>query len=623
MSIDCPLFELAEQSAFDRLRGSVLAGLLPGEKVADLFCGAGGWGEGLRALGVRVDFAVNHSAQAIETHTANNPGCKHHQGDAWRTRPRDVVGDASLGILFASAACTTHSRARGSAPISKRVHMLGWCIARWMEDVQPRVVFIENVPEWKDWGPTIDDGGVRRQDPARKGQHFRRWWQYCQRLGYDMEMRVLDAPDYGAACRRRRLFIIARRDGQPICWPEVTHVRGLRGDEACSGACVSRTHRAYRRSDGAGGYGKGHQNQDAVLEDPRSDHGAAQHGAGLLGCRTAADVIDWSDLGTSIFSRKRPLRPKTLARIAEGIRRYVLNDPAPFVLRVTQGDGWHVSGINKPMPTQTTRQDVAVCTPVIMHNTSGHAGACVDGPLPTITTGGQSAVCTPIMATVGYGERSGQAARVQQVHDLLNTCVNGVKQGLVAPVLAVCAHGDGKGGTTRWGRPALPLTDPMNAIHAGGNNFGVVSPVLVNFRGTAPAQVAASGQSLREPLAAITQGGTHAMLVAPLLTEFYGNSKGGAPVTAPMGACTTLDRHGLVVVLIDGVEFVIVDILFRMLKPRELAAAMGFRPDFQWPKSQRAAVQLIGNAVSPAQATALIRGAMPGLGPKRRKVRAA
>lgn len=290
-------------------------------------------------------------------------------------------------------------------------------------------------------------------------------------------------------------------------------------------------------------------------------------------------MIDWSDLGTSIFSRKRPLRPKTLARIAEGIRRYVLNDPAPFVLRVTQGSGWHVSGINNPMPTQTTRQDVAVCT--------------------------------PIMATVGYGERSGQAARVQQVHDLLNTCVNGVKQGLVAPVLVSA------GGATLG--PAQ-VDRPLGTI-VTRDGRSVVSPVLVNFRGTAPAQVAASGQSLREPLAAITQGGTHAMLVAPLLTEFYGNNKGGAPVTAPMGACTTLDRHGLVVVLIDGVEFVIVDILFRMLKPRELAAAMGFRADFQWPKSQRAAVQLIGNAVSPAQATALIRGAMPGLGPKRRKAR--
>lgn len=314
-------------------------------------------------------------AERIETHSANNPGCKHHQGDAWRTRPRDVVGDALLGILFASAACTTHSRARGSAPISKRVHMLGWCIARWMEDVQPRVVFIENVPEWKDWGPTIDDGGVKRQDPARKGQHFRRWWRYCQRLGYDMEMRVLDAPDYGAACRRRRLFIIARRDGQPICWPEVTHGR-LRSAEQSEGSAV--TARRLSRGKVASSRERGTATSDFRSPSRRSKTGDDQRGRpalsedhlkgertarvddGLDTCRTAADVIDWSDLGTSIFSRKRPLRPKTLARIAEGIRRYVLNDPAPFVLRVTQGSGWHVSGINNPMPTQTTRQDVAL-----------------------------------------------------------------------------------------------------------------------------------------------------------------------------------------------------------------------------------------------------------------------
>lgn len=642
------LLNVCEETARARLIASGLGVLLPGEKVADLFCGAGGWGEGAREMGIKVDFAVNHDPVAIGTHEANNPGCKHHKGDAWRTKPRDVVGDAPLGILFASAACTTHSRARGSAPISKRVHMLGWCIARWMEEVGPRIVMIENVPEWKDWGPTIDVDGLRKQDPARKGQHFRRWWRYCERLGYRMEMRVLDAPDYGAACRRKRLFIIARRDGQPICWPEKTHgvskispsVKGVhrgtsdgtRNSDGRLAACDESVQRA-RHGDGS-------------FSDPRFV-GYAENGSGssdAIPFSTAAECIDWSDLGTSIFDRKRPLRPKTLARIAEGIRRYVLNDPSPFVLRVTHGEGSaKVSGSDGPLPTQTTRQDL----------------------------------------------------------------------GVVTPVIAVCAHGDGKDGTKRWGKPALRADDPLNAIHAGGNNFGLATPVLQVIRGEiagkdvrepmptitagngpgrgagaahamgiatpilasagaadlGPARVdrplgtiltrdgralvtaflanntthhtggkvddpmptvTTGGQAaivapvmayMRHgggqhskadaPMLGMTAGGNHAMLVAALLTEFYGNGGARKP-SEPMGAVTTLDRHGLVVCVIDGAEYVIVDILFRMLRPGELAKAMGFRPDFAWPKSQRATVRLIGNAVSPIQAKALIAAVLPG-----------
>lgn len=138
------LFAEVEAAARDRLAGSLLGGLAPGEKVADLFCGAGGWGEGAKRLGIGVDYAVNHWGVAIDVHGRNNPECSHHLGDAWKARPRDVIGKRTrLGLLLASAACTTHSKAKGSAPISKRVHMLGWCIARWMEEAAPRVVLIE------------------------------------------------------------------------------------------------------------------------------------------------------------------------------------------------------------------------------------------------------------------------------------------------------------------------------------------------------------------------------------------------------------------------------------------------------------------------------------------------
>lgn len=611
------LFDSAVEAMAARLLGSGLGRLLDGEKIADLFCGAGGWDEGAKRLGLHVDFAVNHDPVAIATHRANNPGCKHHQGDAWRAKPLDVIGHGTkLGLLLASAACTTHSRARGAAPISKRVHMLGWCIGRWMKDAQPRIVLIENVPEWKDWGPTIIDGGVRRQDPARKGQTFRKWWRYCESLGYRMEMRVLDAPDYGSASRRRRLFIIARRDGGPIVWPEPTHgevERQVRVD-----------------SDG----GKRTRSRRGNTHGGRHDR---------LPYRTAAECIDWSDLGTSIFDRKRPLKPKTLARICEGIRRYVLNDPQPFVLRVTQGHapggGWHVYPASGTAPTQTTRQDVAVCVPVVAPQNTGVYGQRVDATGPTITTKGHQSLITPILATTGYGERAGQAARVHQVAELLGTCVDGVKQGIASPVLQVI-RGDVAGRDVRDPLPTVTAGNGPGRGAGAGHAMGIATPVLMNntthhtggrVDGPTPT-VTTGGQcgvaapvmaylnqggkqvgGVDEPLRTVVSGGGHAMLVAALMAEYYGHGSGktGRRADEPLGAITTLDRHGLVVCVIDGVEFVIVDILFRMLRPAELAQAMGFPPTYLWPKTQRDTVRLIGNAVEIYTAEALIGAVLP------------
>ena len=586
------LLDFAEDTLRRRLVDSPLSALAPDEKVADLFCGAGGWGEGARELGIHVDFAVNHDPVAIAAHRTNNPGCRHHQGDAWRTRPRDVIGPRTkLGLLLASAACTTHSRARGSAPISKRVHMLGWCIARWMEEVQPRIVLIENVPEWRDWGPTIErpEGrGGRVQDPARKGQHFRRWWRYCKSLGYAMEMRVLDAPDYGAASRRRRLFIIARRDGQPIVWPEKTHGSGQEKESADS---------------------RGSRRNNRARESVRSGPGAAEvhvrrggrnpH-VGGRGCpprepyRTAAECIDWSDLGTSIFDRPRPLRPKTLARIVEGVRRFVLNDPQPFVLRVTQshapGGGWHVYPADGPMPTQTTRQDLAVATPVVCPaGGPKRQPERVDQPYHTVLVREDCGVATPILAPQ-------------------NSDVFGQRPDAPAPTV------------TTKGHQALVSALLMNNTthHTGGRVDGLVPTVTTGGQAGLVAPVMAylnhgGKQNGRadEPLRTVVGGGNHAMLVAALMMEYYGNSTSCRRPDGSLGAVTTLDRHGLVCCLIDGQEFVVIDILFRMLRPLELAKAMGFRADYAWPKTQRDTVRLIGNAVSPPQARALVASVLP------------
>lgn len=587
------------------LARSALGGLSPDEGIADLFCGAGGWGEGAKRHGIRVQAAVNHWDQAITTHARNNAGCAHHLGDAWKAKPRDVMRMAKirrLGLLLASAACTSHSRAKGSAPVSKRVHMLGWCIARWLKDGQPRVAWIENVPEWQEWGPLVpkrnsrgrvvkDKQGrvVMVQDPERKGQHFRKWWRYCERLGYTMEMRVLEAPDFGAASRRTRLYIQARRDGMPLVWPEKTHGKSADSTQ-CAGVCgadgadasearstqgrpaklATNTGKDAGRADG-GGTGGG----EACDERHTGNGGGGVHRRGQLrddDCglhrsnrgrhrpyRSAAEIIDWSDLGTSIFERPRPLKPKTLARIAEGIRRFVLNDPQPFTLRVTQseGKGWHVWPVDQPMPTQTTRQDVAVCTPILAPQNSGVFGQRVDQPGPAITTKGHQALITPLLMHNTSGHAGG------------------------------------------------PVRGPIPTVTTGGQT-GLVAPVIVTLRNhVAPTRPDG------EPLSGLCAGGTHHALVAALLCTYYGNSTTLRPAAEALGCVTTLDRHALVSVVIHGQEYVIVDILFRMLRPHELALAMGFPAEYQWPQSQRDATRLIGNAVHVDVAAALIGASLP------------
>jgi DNA (cytosine-5)-methyltransferase 1 len=616
-----------------------MPGLAPNEIIVDLFCGGGGATQGIEQAGYVVSECVNHCPTAIATHQANHPATNHRRGDVWENPPEMVAAGRPVGLLWASPDCRHFSRARGAAPVSRRVRDLAWVVTEWatsLPPAAPRVILVENVPEFVTWGPLrrkrdannkpmSDAQGRALMEPVpeRRGVTFKRWVRTLERAGYKVEWKVLDAADFGAASRRKRLFVMARRDGQPIVWPEVTHGqlqhqdqfdssrRGL-GARAGSAAGVSASHRRAGR-------------------------------------RRAADIIDWSDLGTSIFERERPLKDKTLARIAEGVRRYVLNDPAPFLLRVTQtgggaGGGWHVSHVDASMPAQTTRQDLAVVSPVL--------------------------------ATTGYGERDGQRPRVAHVAELLGTCVDGVKQAIASPVLAVCAHGDGHDGTKRWGRGALPVDESLNAIHAGGNNFalavpllqsagapdcravpasdalgtvlprdhramvapalahlnhggkqvsevddplrtvvsggmhhGIVAPVLVNNTS------GHTGGSVKSPAPTITTGG-HAALVAALMLKFYGNETGGQSAKLPLGTVTTLDRHAVVCVVLDGQQYVIVDILFRMLKPKELAAAMAFPAHYVWPRTQREAVRLIGNAVSPVMSEALTLAAI-GEGPGR------
>lgn len=248
------------------------------ELVVDSFAGGGGASTGIeQALGRPVDVAINHDPQAIAMHRINHPSTTHYTESVFKVDPEAITGNQPVGLLWASPDCTHHSKAKGGAPRSPRVRGLAWVVIRWARRVKPRVIMLENVEEFEDWGPLLDDG---RPCPERRGTTFRLWVNQLRAAGYAVEWRQLRACDYGAPTTRKRLFVAARRDGLPIVWPRATH------------------------------------------------------GLGLRPYRAAAECIDWSIPCPSIFERARPLAANTMRRIARGVMRYVVNTSAPFIAPV-------------------------------------------------------------------------------------------------------------------------------------------------------------------------------------------------------------------------------------------------------------------------------------------------
>lgn len=250
--------------------------ITPHELVIDNFAGGGGASTGIEAaLGRPVDIAINHSPHAIAMHTVNHPETRHFCESIWEVDPREACGSRPVGLAWFSPDCTHFSKAKGGKPRSKEIRGLAWVVIRWASEVAPRIIVLENVEEFQTWGPLDDDG---KPIAAQAGDTFREWLSELSGLGYTVEFRTLVAADYGAPTTRKRLFLVARRDGQGIVWPSPTHGRGL-----------SRP------------------------------------------WRSAAEIIDWSLPCPSIFERQRPLADATLRRIAAGVSRYVLDAETPFI----------------------------------------------------------------------------------------------------------------------------------------------------------------------------------------------------------------------------------------------------------------------------------------------------
>lgn len=542
--------------------------------IVDNFAGGGGASTGIElALRRQVDVAVNHDPEAVAMHEANHPDTRHLCQSVWAVDPMEAVTFANdngemkprpVRLAWFSPDCKHFSKAKGGKPVEKNIRDLAWVVHHWIDRLgpalRPAVIMLENVEEFRTWGPLGTDG---RPCPAGKGKTFDQWVAKLRRAGYRVEWREMRACDYGAPTSRKRLFLIARCDGQKIVWPKPTH--------------------------------------------GKPDAPAVRSGK-LLAWRTAAEIIDWSIPCPSIFTRARgPLKDATCRRIAAGIMRYVINAPHPFIVPVCNGNwaaGRAYAG-DEPLRTITTAKggEFAVVMPYFARTAHGEVDRNgkrrgrgthgVDEPYPTVTASNDSVLIAPHIMTMRNSGKP-HTGTEEPTHTIT---AGGAHQYLVAAFMA--QHNGGA-----IGREAAA---PLSTIVHRATQQQLVASHIIKLRNNCV------GQDNREPLDTITTGG-HFGEVRAFLVKYYGNEQDGHGLTAPLGAVTTKDRFGLVIVTIDGEDYAIVDIGMRMLSPRELFLAQGFPPEYiidpivnGKPLTKTAQVRMCGNSVSPVMSEALAR----------------
>lgn len=602
--------------------------ILENELVIDNFAGGGGASSGIEAaIGRPVDVAINHDEDATAMHRINHPGALHLCQSVWRADPAEVVRMASarrgstkplpVGLAWFSPDCKHFSKAKGGKPVEKHIRDLAWVVVLWAQRVRPRIIMLENVEEFRDWGPLITtEDGKLMPCPARKGLEFRRWVKELKKLGYVVEHRELRACDYGAPTIRKRLFLVARCDGLPIVWPKPTHAKS-----------------------GAGG---------------------------LPPWRSAAECIDWSIACPSIFLTceegravgvNRPLADKTMARIAKGVQRYVIDAAEPFLVRVNHGDsrGRRAYGLDEPAMTVATSRSDALVSPVITYAQQGGANRDALDPAHTITASrkDQNALIAPYLVP-RYQEKPGDDPRTRSVKDPAATIVAGGNvPGSLAAVYVGRDFGNSVGSdaeepvgtTTAGGGGKSTLVAALMAQHNTGVIGRRVGAPLSTITATGAQQqliaaclnhayssnTAGGEGDPAEPARTVTAGGQHHGLVqanlgdgpadrrdqvAAFMMKYYGTGGQHQDPRDPAHTIPTIDR--LAAITVKGMP--IVDIGMRMLTPAELFRMQGFRADYiidrglyelpdgtleERPLTKTAQVRMCGNSVSPPPATAL------------------
>lgn len=569
--------------------------------VADLLCGAGGSSTGcqraLADLGLEMELVcVNHWPTAIETHSRNHPEARHYVQDIATVRPHILVPEGYLDLLMASPTCTHHSVARGGKPTSDQQRSDPWHVITWLTELQVKRIIIENVWEFIGWGPV--DPKTGKPIASRKGEYFHAWIETIRRLGFDPEWRKLNAADYGDATTRQRFILMARSDGRKVSWPMPTH----------------------RRRDEIGG--------DLF--------------SGAQPWRAAREIIDWSIKGKSIYGRKKDLAPKTMLRILAGAEKH--GWPAPYI--VTLRNHMAARGIDLPLPTiAASGTHIGIAEPVLLRtDNSGANGQCIANtaaPLPTLTTRGGVAMAEPFVLSAAHGvdasDPDPHSRRVKSADDPLGTihagggnfgvvepfvlsqASGGVPRGVVNPLPTIVTGGQRGSGTalispyygSGSGETCVTTEEPLPTVTAKGR-FGMVVPIK-------HADGSNRARDVDDPLPTLTTAnrGELAFIAAQ-----FGERDGQAPrvhdLDEPAPTICATGRVNLVEGEADGQRY---DILFRMLEPHELAAAMGFNIDdetYEFAGTKTEQIKQIGNAVSVAKMKACVGAIMADAAPRRR-----
>ncbi len=545
--------------------------MINGELIVDNFAGGGGASTGIElATGKSVDIAINHDPEAIRMHKANHPHTKHYCEDVWQVDPVRACKGHPVGLAWFSPDCKHFSKAKGGKPKDKFIRGLAWVACRWAGLVRPRVIMLENVEEFKTWGP-LNRG--HHPIKAKQGKTFEKFVQQLQDLGYEVQFRELVAADYGAPTMRKRFFMIARCDGYPIIWPEPTHAP--RDSEDVKAGLLKPYVGAYTQID--------------FSRPCPSIFDTAQEIKEKYGIRAV-----------------RPLASKTMERIARGLKKFVLDNPEPFIIQCNHGGKRRPNNIREPMPTITGKHGYGIVeptlTPYMGTNTTNHPGGNCKDPIHTITTGNQQCLITPTLIQY-HSETAKGEVRGQTIEDPIMTVDGSNRYGLVTSFLHKYYDGGYKGAGDS-------VENPLPTVTAWDHN-SVVTANLIQMNKNC------YGRDIADPLPTITAGDGHFGEVRAFLIKYYGNGS-AEDVTEPLDTITSRDRFGLVT--IQGVDYQIVDIGLRMLEPRELYGCQGFPDDYiidhdfeghTYPRSEQ--VRRCGNSVCPPLPAAMVRSNLPEL----------
>ena len=440
---------------------------LSDEITVDGFCGGGGWSTGFEfAIGRPVDIGINHDKYAIAMHKKNHPFTEHYNENIFEVDPYKATKGRPVGWAHFSPDCTHFSRAKGGTPVKKSIRGLAWVVTKWAGTVHPRIISMENVPEFMSWGSLCarrnKDGRIYRMDgtlaekgtyvpyseqqlvPNKKkqGKTFKRFINVMKSFGYKCEWKILTASDYGAPTIRKRLFIIFRNDGKSIIFPNPTH-GNPESEEVKSGK--------------------------------------------LLPWHTAAECINWDLECPSIFERKKPLAENTLRRIAKGIQKFVIENPNPFIIQVNHGgDNFRGQEVDKPMPTITAKHGFGVVAPTLIQYHGEQSknevrGQILEKPLQTVDTANRYGLVTAFMSKYFGGNYQGCGSSVDEP---LHT-ITAVDHNALAAV-----H------ITQFNNHCIgqKVDEPLKTITCGEGHFGEVRAFLIKYYS------GESGQKVNEPL---------------------------------------------------------------------------------------------------------------------------